>query len=268
MDASVPATPAAVPPAAPVQTDADAQQPTTAFVRVAQLSPNATIDLLMTPQEASAQTVDVGGLEYGQATEYQAIEPGEYQITATLAGADTTLFDAQTSRFDAGRYYTIGVHGLQLPADEAPATESEGFVGWVKGLFGNDQGDRDALALTASTYHDEVRAADAGRQVRIIDAAPGSPALDIVALNAQGESSVLVGDMTYGDDSGVKSLPEGTTGLQVTAAGSSVVVLDAVSETPMPNDVTVFLIGTTFEGAPYQALVLENGGPLSAAANP
>lgn len=280
-DATTPVAPA-VPPTAP-----EAQEePTTAFVRIVQLSPATSVDVVLTPTEEGQSPVEFGTLEYATAPDYQEIEPGTYLVNATMSGSEDALFDPPSETFRAGDYYTVAITGLQVPSDDEAANEDEGegFGGWLRDLFGGDgEGDRDALAIRATTYQDEVRnvtvdadttdadAADAettdadtadandmDTRVHIIDAAPGSPAFDVVALNAEGDRNVIADDMTYGNET-TSTFDAEVTGLQVTAADSEVVALDLTDRLPLPADATVFLIGTTFEGAPFDVLVLPNG---------
>ena len=142
----------------------------------------------------------------------------------------------------------------------------------MNNLFGGD-GNRDALAITATTYQDEVRrdvrnddaqAADGAQEpvdtrVRIIDAAPGSPAFDVVVITAEGERNVIANDMTYGDDSGTQTLDQNITGMELTAADSEAVAVDLSGHLPFSSDATIFIIGTSFEGLPYDVMVLPNG---------
>lgn len=263
-----PTTPAApgVPPTVPPTPEEP--EPTTAFVRVVQLSPNSTVDVTLTPQEEGLTATDLSGLEYATDSGYQALQPGTYLITASLPGSQDALLNPPSESFDAGGYYTVAITGLQVPAesgDAAEGQEAEGFVGWLRDLFGAD-GDRDALAMRVTTYRDEVREDETDTRVRIIDAAPGSPAFDVVVVDAEGERGVIADDLTYGDDSGTQNIDDLVTGLEVTAADSAAMALDLTGHLPLATDSTIFIIGTTFEGAPFDVLVLPNGP--SAGADP
>lgn len=131
--------------------------------------------------------------------------------------------------------------------------------GWLRNLFGSDEGKRGALVLKADVYEDEVRGDANEIRVRVIGAATGSTAFDVVTINASGERHVFSGNMVYGEDSGAKKLDEDFTGLHVTAANSSDAAMELENVTSLPMDATIFLIGTTFEGVPYKMLVLPNG---------
>ncbi len=235
------------------------EEVTTAFVRVVQLSPATTVHADLSPHEDGLSALDFGGLEYGHATDYQEVQAGKYLINAQLPNSDGALFDAPSDTFRAGRYYTIAITGLQVPVETDASTDGEGFGGWLRNLFGSGDAKKDALAMKATTYEDEVRPDATDSRVRVIDAAPGSPAFDIVTLDAAGERHVLAGNMVYGDDSGAKKLADDITGLQLTAADSAAVALELQDALPLASDSTIYLIGTTFEGAPYEALVLPNG---------
>lgn len=269
-DPVAPSTPMApaVPPTAAAEPEV-----TTAFVRVVQLSPQTNVNVVLTPQEEGLTPIDMSGLEYATDSGYQAIQPGSYSITTTAQEGQNALFDPPTESFSAGNYYTVAITGLVVPAEEAAEDENnEGFMGWLNNLFGGD-GNRDALAITATTYQDEVRrdvrnddaqAADGAQEpvdtrVRIIDAAPGSPAFDVVVITAEGERNVIANDMTYGDDSGTQTLDQNITGMELTAADSEAVAVDLSGHLPFSSDATIFIIGTSFEGLPYDVMVLPNG---------
>lgn len=249
--------PAPVVPATPPAAD---QQPDTAFVRVVQLSPATSVDVVLTPTEEGLAPVELAGLEYAAAPDYQAVTPGSYLVNATLAGSQDALFDPPTETFRAGDHYTVTISGLQVPGDDAAEAEAEGegFGAWLRDLFGGG-GDRDGLALRAVTYQDEVRDDATGHRVRVVNAAPGSPAFDVVAIDAAGERHVLADGISFGDAVGPTDLVEDLTALQVTAAGSEVVAVDLSGQLPLPTDATLFITGTTFEGAPLDVLVLPNG---------
>lgn len=254
-DAADPTTPIA--PAVP-PTTAEEPEPTTAFVRVVQLSPASNVDVVLTPEEEGLTTLDLSGIEYGATSGYQAVEPGTYLINATVPDSQDALFDPSSETFNAGNYYTVTISGLQVPSDTEDTDDGEGFGGWLRNLFGGD-GNGDALAIRATTYQDEVRTDATDTRVRIIDAAPGSPALDVVVIDANGERSVLANDMTFGDDSGTQNIDDLITGLELTAADSAAVALDLSGHLPLHTDSTVFIIGTSFEGVPIDVLVLPNG---------
>lgn len=249
--ATTPMTPV-VPPTAPEEPEA-----TTAFVRVLQLSPATNVDVVLVPEEEGLTTLDLSGLAYATSSGYQELQPGSYLVNATLPESQDALFDPPSQSFQAGNYYTVTITGLQTPSDDA-TDDDEGFGGWLRNLFGGD-GDRDALAMMVTTYQDEVRRDATDTRLRVIDAAPGSPAFDVVAVDASGERNVIANDLTYGDDSGAHTLDESVTGLEITAADSEALALDLTGHLPLAGDSTIFIIGTSFEGAPFDVLVLPNG---------
>lgn len=229
-----------------------------AFVRVVQLSPATSVDVMLTPKEEGGSAVTQSDVQYAAPGSYQEVRPGSYLLNVTAAGSQDSLFEAPTETFKAGDYYTVAVMGLQVPAEDRPATDNEGFVGWLRNLFGSE-GNHDALAMKVVTYKDDVRQDATDHRVRVIDAAPGSPAFDLDGVTAAGEHKVIAGGMTYGDDSGNKNVPDDVTAMQLTAADSSVVALDLTDQMPLPADATLFIIGTSFEGAPFNVMVLPNG---------
>ena len=119
-DPTAPAAPAA-PGTAPEPAES---QPTTAFVRVVQLSPNSTVDVVLTPQEEGLTAIDLSGLEYMAGSGYQEIQPGTYLVSATLPDSQDALFDAPNETFDAGNYYTVAISGLQVSADADDTEEA------------------------------------------------------------------------------------------------------------------------------------------------
>lgn len=257
------AQPGATAPAAPgAQTPGTAEptSPNTAYVRVAQLSPELNLDLVLTPKNDAASLLNMGDLAYGSVSGYTAVDAGDYVINATAPSNNAALFEPKNETFRADDYYTIVVTGLQVPDENAGGNEGGGFGAWLRNLFGGGN-DRDALAMKVTTYRDDVRT-DAGAnnsRVRIIDAAPGSPEFDVEAIKANGDHDVIAKAVKYGDDTGAKALPDDIQSLQVTAAGSSVVARDLTGELPLPHDSTIFIIGTSFEDVPFDVLVLTNG---------
>lgn len=272
--ATEPADPDVAAPGAPGATGAtdqpvtEAEEPDEAYVRVVQLVPATNIDIALTPTEEGLASVEFSGLEYVGEAQYQAVQPGSYLVNTTMAGSDDLLFDPPTESFGAGEYYTIAVMGLVVPeegaAQDGADGEQNGFAGWLNDLFGADDGDGDALSVRVATYQDEVRDEATESRVRVINAAPGSPAFDVVAEDATGDRHVIAGNMTFGDDSGANDLPAELSRLAVTAADSEAVALNLTEELPLPIDATVFLTGTSFEGVPFDALVLSNGGGAGA----
>lgn len=230
-----------------------------AFVRVAQLSPMVAVNVVLTPQESGLAATDFGAIAYEHASDYREVQPGKYLLNAALQADGDSLFDAASDTFDSGRYYTIAITGLQLPPEDDDTTDGEGIGGWLRNLFGADGAKRDALAMKATTYEDQVREGATDSNVRVIDAAPGSPAFDLVTVDAADDHHVLVGSMDYGDDSGEKNLPANVTALQITAADSSAVATELKNLAPFAGDSTVFVVGTTFDDAPYGLLILPNG---------
>ena len=81
----------------------------------------------------------------------------------------------------------------------------------------------------------------------------------MVVVNAEGERNVIANDMTYGDETGTQNIDDLITGLEVTAADSAAMALDLTQHLPLAADTTIFLVGTTFEGVPFDVLVLQNG---------
>lgn len=258
--ATTPGTPAAQAPGAPATTASN-----TAYVRVAQLSPELTLDLVLTPKNDAASLLNLGDLAYGSVSGYTAVDAGDYVINATAPNTAATtnnaaLFEPKNETFRADDYYTIVVTGLQVPDENAGNNDGGGFGAWLRNLFGGGN-DRDALAMKVTTYRDDVRtdASANNTRVRIIDAAPGSPEFDVEAIKANGDHDIIAKAVKYGDDTGAKNLPDDIQSLQVTAAGSSVVARDLTGELPLPHDSTIFIIGTSFEDVPFDVLVLTNG---------
>lgn len=230
-----------------------------AWVRVLNLSPNAgDVDFSFVPTAADAtapatpEFMRAVGYE-GHGT-YVEVPAGNYELNLASMPEANRSFDVSS-----GRFYTVVLLGLELPPEaQAEATdESGGFMGWLRGLFGGDDGGDaytlDVLVLEDDLYQNNL---ESESLVRVVNAAPGTEA---VTLAVTGESGTLTGNAAYGAATGTNRVDaaEFSGPLELRLAGSRAAVIPLEDMQFAPGTVnTVFLVGTPIESAPLQALVL------------
>ncbi|MDP9362755.1 MAG: DUF4397 domain-containing protein, partial [Chloroflexota bacterium] len=154
--------------------------------------------VLLVHAAAGAPTVDVAvdgeaaadGLDFGRASSYLALPPGEHQIRLSEAGTDEALLDLSLA-FEAGLAYEV----VAYIQDDAPT------------------------AAILSTNLDPL--ADDRARVRVFQAIPGAPPAE-VAL-AGGET--LIAGVEYGSATDYAEVPTGETpvDLEVRPAGVPIV---------------------------------------------
>ena len=97
-------------------------------VRIVHLSPNAPeVDISLTDNLEGGETLapeELTGLGYETGSDYLAVLPGEYTVTATSDG--TTVLEQETT-LSPGVSYTVAVIGLVLPEEGAEAEEEGAF---------------------------------------------------------------------------------------------------------------------------------------------
>ena len=245
------------------------------MVRFLNLAPNATpVTLALSNDDGAVVALtEFESLAYGAQTAYIPVPAGGYDMTITVGDSSTQLPAGYTApyvvsapnRLDVGDggYYTVAVLGLLVP-ENFDDTSDDGFLGWLRDLFGGDTpADRDALALRVEVLDDDVYAdfgADEAR-VRVVHAAPGAAAVDLVSTSDRG---VVASGIAFDEVSGYHTLATGELGLTLRGADSDVELADLSSYMLEPGrNHTVFLIGTPFEGVPLEALVLSDA-PVAA----
>ncbi len=253
---------AAAPPAE--QPVPDANQ---AMVRFLHAAPNAQVErIVLTSGEENVQPQEFSGLAYGEMSEYVPVQAVGYEVAVTLAGvesaddeaADGAETDIPTVALDpfGGEYYTIALIGVVPPREEAQ--ENEGFFEWLEGLFTGDEDDQYSFrtlvisdGTTAAITQDEA-------EVRIAHLAPGTEALDLVAVRADGEVDVLQ-TVGYGEVSGFARIVPAEATLQLRAAGSEAVLFD-LTDAGLTNGRghTIFVTGTPVEQVPLDVMVVPN----------
>jgi hypothetical protein len=261
---------------------AAAQVSDTAFVRVANLSPNAPeINVQLVGADEGGETLapeELSGLGYRDATDYLAVPGGTYDVSVETPEGNLV----ETLSFSAEGYYTVAAIGLVVPENLGEPTREEegGFFSFFSNLFG-DGGDSSDLELQLIAYDDEppltAGAAQASApgatdpltevvdfaRVRLIHAAPGTAPISLVSLaEAAPDDDVadLVTDLSYADASSYNDLdPNEVANLEVRVEGSEAAALTLAEGSLAPNEVyTLFVIGTPLDEAPIETLLLSS----------
>ena len=199
------------------------------MVRFLNLAPNATpVTLALSNDDGAVVALtEFESLAYGAQTAYIPVPAGGYDMTITVGDSSTQLPAGYTApyvvsapnRLDVGDggYYTVAVLGLLVP-ENFDDTSDDGFLGWLRDLFGGDTpADRDALALRVEVLDDDVYAdfgADEAR-VRVVHAAPGAAAVDLVSTSDRG---VVASGIAFDEVSGYHTLATGELGLTLRGA--------------------------------------------------
>lgn len=230
-----------------------------AWLRVLNLSPNVgEVDFSLVSTDADAGTVTMP--EFMRAVEYEGhgtyveLPPGEYRLNLTGNAEDD-----QTFTVNEGRFYTLIVLGLELPPEAADEAAQGGFMNWLGGLFGGDDG-TDAYSVDIMLLEDDLyqTSLDNESMIRLVNAAPGT---EPVTLAVVGESGTLTGNAAYGNATGYNRVnaAEFTGPLELRLGGSRAVTIPLEEVSFSPGTVnTVFLVGTPVEAAPLRAVVLSS----------
>ena len=230
-----------------------------AWVRVLNLSPNAgavDFNLVYTDDESMSASIPdfMMGVEYEGNGNYVELPAGNYELNLSGLAEDEIAFSV-----NGGRYYTLVVTGLRLPPEAEADAEAEegGFMGWLRGLFGGDDGG-DAYTLDLLLLEDDLYQTNLETEslVRVVNAAPGT---ESVTLAVQGESGTLTGNAAYGTATGTNRVnaAEFSGPLELRLGGSRAATIPLEDVSLQPGSVnTVFLVGTPLEDAPLRALVL------------
>lgn len=258
-------------PAPPLDAPADTVEevPDIAYVRVVNFSPNS--------QQLSVSLTrsggDEGGIEsptgfqdlaYRDTSDYVEVAAGNYR--ATLEGVSQgEQAVGEDVNLRAGRYYTLAAIGLVLPPDAAAEGAQQGqggFVEWVRGLFGGNGQQQDALQLQLRLFEDElVQPTDQTQtMVRVVHAAPGT---EPIALGLSGEQGTLARDISFGQASRYAQLEGAPTGLEIRVSGSRAATIEVPVGIEAGTVNTVYLIGTALEQAPIQTVAFSS--PMLAA---
>lgn len=162
------------------------------YVRLAQLTPDlAGTELVLSSVSDPQRGVTIGGVAYGALSDYRLIQPGDYVVGIQPAGGGGPQLVSTTLNATAGAAYTLAAVGGK--------TES--------GL---------------SVFTDDLTPPGAGQgKVRIIDAAPPEPVLDV---HGPGGEPFALG-VPCGAASDYRTLPAGPTVLTVGRPGGPTVDL-------------------------------------------
>lgn len=242
-----------------VPTEPGMQEPgDAAWLRVINLSPNigpVDFNLEYRSDDAVHPTIPdfMQGVEYEENGTYAELPAGQY--TLHLPGDRDRDHDFTVN---SGNFYTLVVYGLELPPEaEADEREEGGFMGWLRGLFGGDDGN-DAYHLDTQLIEDNLYHNNLTDEaiVRVMNAAPGA---EDVTLAVEGESGTLTGNAAYGEVTGTNRLDprefSGPLELRLSGSRAATIALEDVGLTAGTVN-TVFLVGTPIEDAPLHAIVL------------
>ena len=252
-----------------------------AMVRVANAGPNSSaISISFMPDEDTDEATNMSGMNpegmqavaYNTVTDYITIPEGDYIATVTNDAGETLL--EQEVEFNGDTSYTLAALGLVLPNEGAEAPEDDGgFFQWIGDLFsGDDAKDRDALALRLEVFNDDRYATmnDGETRLRVIHAAPGAAPIDVVAT-IDGEEQMIVDELEFGEDSNYHNILASASNLQVRVSDSDAVVVD-LSDVALESGMlqTVFVVGTSLEQVPFEALTVSSApvAPPTAAVDP
>lgn len=190
---------------------------TTAFLRLAHLSPDTpTVDVSVVAVADPTVRLDVPGVAYGAVSDYEVLAPGTYTVSMLTAGAPTGSPPIITTTFSADPGEAVTVAGL-----------------------GNNAG------LALRVLRDDLSTPPAGfAKVRIINASPATPTLDI-RLAA---GPVVAEGVPYADATTYRTMPVGDWELVVGGPGAF--------GTSLPV--------TLDENAVYSVLVVMKDGSLAA----
>lgn len=257
---------AAAPPAEQPPADQPVPDANQAMVRFLHAAPNAQVEsIVLSSGEENVEPQEFSGLAYGEMSEYVPIQAAGYEVAVTLAGvqaadgeaAEGVEADVPTVALDpfGGEYYTIALIGVVPPNEETQ--ENEGFFEWLEGLFTSEDDQYSFRTLvisdgtTAAITQDEA-------EIRIAHLAPGTDAIDLVAVRSDGEVDVLH-TVGYGEVSGFASIVPAEATLQLRAAGSEAVLFDLTdAEIGNGRGHTVFVTGTPVEQVPLEVMVVPN----------
>jgi Domain of unknown function (DUF4397) len=200
-----------------------AAQDTPAMVRIVHLSADAPeVDLYVDG------TRTLAGVSFKTASKYRALPAGAHTLAVRAAGSAPTSTPAASVNVSvrAGAPYTAVLLG--------PMAQ-----------------------LKAVVAKDDFSAPPAGRaKLRVIDAAPQSPPLDIAIAGGP----VLFRDLRFGEVTSFVTVEAGTFGMEVRAAGTSR-VLFTQGEARMPAGMIVTLAGTTSAAGRIETLpILDAAG--------
>ena len=189
------------------------------LMRLAQLTPDLKgVELTVASVDNPKKTVMIAALGYGELSQYQALEPGDYVIAANTPGSSTPSMISRTIAVKPGAAYTVA---------SVSAKSDDGLA-----VFTDD------LAPPPS---DRAR-------VRVINAAPPAPVLDVQPL-APG--------LACGKASPYREVAAGPLQLTVGAPGAAGT---QVPVTLAANQVASIVL-TGDAGAPQARVIVDAGGP-------
>ncbi|WP_369600159.1 DUF4397 domain-containing protein [Hahella sp. SMD15-11] len=219
---------------------ADATSPASGFaqLRVVHGVPSApAVDVYVSaPGDALPATPTLENVPFKAVSDELEVPAGDYRVRVTLANGSDVIYDSGTlSLADGVEYVAV--------ASEAPS----GFA---------------PIGLTILTDADStpvVKVNDARARLRVVHASSDAPAVDVTV-----DGSEVLGDVAYTQASDYLPVLNGTYNMQVAAANTSNVVIDANLPLSALTDYTVIALGPL---ASIEALVLQDDNTAPAAGN-
>jgi hypothetical protein len=200
-----------------------AQAATGTLLRLAQLSPDLRgVELVMSSVADPRKNVMVAALDYGELSSYGAVEPGDYVIAVRPAGSTDQPTVSKVVAVRPGTAYTVAA---------VSAKSDDGLSVFV-----------DDLAAPAPD----------GARLRVINAAPPEPKLDV----RSGAEPVALG-LPCGQASEYRAVTPGDMRLTVGPPGEAGVELPV---SVAANQVASVVL-TAGEGGPRARVVVDAGGP-------
>lgn len=227
------------------------------MVRFVHVAPNAQLDRVVLVDETGRLDLEeFMGIGYLEATDHVPVLASAYDVVVELADAEVPGIDVGTLSSFPGEYLTIALIGLVEPGEADRPAEEGGFLAWLEDLFTVDD---EGLALRALVLSDHLTAfmAEHEAEVRVVHAAPGAQAFDLVFVSAA--EATALHTVAYGDVSGYASVAPADGVLEVRAAGSDAVVAAIPADEVRVGMIhTVFVTGTPVEEVPLRAFVVSN----------
>jgi hypothetical protein len=230
-----------------------------AMVRIVHVAPNAELERVVLVDAASGERHEFGDLRYLSATEYVPVFPGPYDLAIDLAPVDDAhaahVVETRTIDTVTGSFYTIVLMGLVLPP-EAVAAE-DGFLAWLEELFTAERRDLTLFPLVLDDLA-YIALGPIETEVRLVHAAPGTDAIDLVMVSPAAADRVLR-TAAYGNASAYTRIFPADGTLQIRMAGTEAVVADLSEMDVGPNMVhTVILTGTPIDDVPLRAMIVSS----------
>lgn len=217
-----------------------AEDSTKARIRVIHAAEAPAVDIKV--GKGDSQPV-FGNIEKGKATEYAAVDAGDYEFVITAAGDTNEVVKFEKVALEGGKVYTVVARGTLDGNDNFDFT--------VRVFVDNGEG-KAFVDLKAAPKVEPKKA-----NVRVLHMSYDAPAVDIAI-----DGSVAISNLKYGDSSGYAKLEAGERAIKVTPTGQdSPVVIDAKATVEADKSYTILAINDLANIAP---LVLADAREVNA----